>query len=137
MNTNLSHPREQGFTLLEILVALVLLTLTFGVLMRIFSGGVRQADVAESHVHALAIAQNQLTAAGVEIPLAEGERMGEAAPGYRWRVISRREDGDATLETAAHPLILYRVEVEVNWQDGAIPRQLRLVTLKNARRPLP
>lgn len=127
----------RGFSLLEVLVAFIILSLALSVLMRIFSGGLGNIGAAEHYSRAVAIAESQLAAAGVESPLTEGEYTGEAENGYTWRTSMQRYDaGTQPLEGVVLPVDLYRVEVTVNWDNTAtIPRTLRLVTLRVAPRP--
>jgi general secretion pathway protein I len=127
----------RGFSLLEVLVAFIILSLALGVLMRIFSGGLGNIGAAEHYSRAVAIAESQLAAAGVESPLTEGENAGEVENGYRWRTsVKRVEPGGGALDNAALPVGLFQVEVTVNWDDTATtPRGLRLVTLRTAAGP--
>ena len=93
--------RERGFTLLEVLVALVIFALLFGVLAQIFQTGLRQSAVAEQASAATLLARSQLARVGVEVPLAEGELAGETEDGLRWRtaIAARR----AAVRGAAGP----------------------------------
>jgi general secretion pathway protein I len=53
-----THTR--GFTLLEILVALVILSISIGVLMNIFSGGIKAARVTRNYNKAVFLAQGKM-----------------------------------------------------------------------------
>lgn len=127
----------RGFSLLEVLVAFIILSLTLGVLMRIFSGGLGNIGTAEHYSRAVAIAESQLAAAGVESPLIEGDYAGETENGYTWRTsIQRYDAGTQPLEGGVLPVDLYQVDVTVNWDNTATtPRSLRLLTLRAALRP--
>ena len=127
----------RGFSLLEVLVAFIILALALGVLMRIFSGGLGNIGVAEHYSRAVAIAESELAAIGVEVPLTEGERSGEAEEGYTWRTSVQRHVASAQpVEGAVLPVELYQVEVTVNWDNTATtPRSLRFVSLRAAPRP--
>ncbi|MDP1644146.1 MAG: prepilin-type N-terminal cleavage/methylation domain-containing protein [Thiobacillus sp.] len=125
----------RGFSLLEVLVAFIILALALGVLMRIFSGGLGNIGAAEHYSRAVAIAESKLVAAGVESPLTAGENVGEEEQGYTWRTsVQRYEAGTQPIE-AALPVDLYQVEVSVTWGETATPRTLRFVTLRAAPRP--
>lgn len=127
----------RGFSLLEVLVAFIILSLTLGVLMRIFSGGLGNIGSAEHYSRAVAIAESQLAATGVESPLIEGDYAGETENGYTWRTSVQRYDASTQpLEGGVLPVDLYQVEVAVNWDNTATtPRSLRLLTLRAAPRP--
>lgn len=127
----------RGFSLLEVLVAFIILALALGVIMRIFSGGLGNIGTAEHYSRAVAIAESKLVAIGVESPLTEGESVGEEEHGYTWRTsVQRYEAGAQLLEGAVLQVDLYQVEVAVNWDHTATtPRTLRFVTLRAAARP--
>jgi general secretion pathway protein I len=120
--------RDQGFTLLEVLVALIVLATTVVSVLQLFGGGLRLARAAGDHADAALLASAKL--ADLEPgPLAEGATEGTAGP-YRW---TRR----VTLEPALLPveagtpeairIRLARVNVEVRWGQN---RRFELVTLR-------
>jgi general secretion pathway protein I len=130
------NSRARGFTLIEILVALAILGLSLGVLMQIFSTGLRGAAASKTRVVATRLAESKLAAVGVEEPLAEGVSEGRFDERYRWRIAVRRllpPDGE---EPGAAALVRpYRVDVSVLWGgDGGAPggdaRSLTLTTLR-------
>jgi general secretion pathway protein I len=128
---------SRGFSLLEVLVAFIILALALGVLMRIFSGGLGNISAAEHYSRAVAIAESELANVGVESPLAEGERTGEVEPGYSWRTaVQRFEASTQPMEGALVPIDLYQVDVTVKWDSAAKnPPSVRFVTLRAAPRP--
>ena len=67
----------RGMTLIEVLVAFVVLSLTMAVTMQIFSGGIRNARLADSYSRAVFLAESKLAAVGIEQPLTLGESNGQ------------------------------------------------------------
>ena len=117
--------RRAGFTLLEVLVALVIFALSFGVLAQIMQTGLRQSTVAESTVAATSLARSQLARVGTELPLEVGETEGEAEDGMRWHTaIQLAGPPDEDLRIAS-----YEVQVTVSWGAGAA-EQVTLTTLR-------
>ena len=116
---------HHGFTLLEILVALVIFALAFGVLAQIIQTGLRQSAVARSLATATLLARSELARVGVELPLRPGPAEGETETGMRWHTdveLVERPNEDQSLAT-------YQVQVTVSW--GASPaEQLTLTTLR-------
>ena len=122
----MNRPRPAaGFTLLEVLIALVIFALVFGVLAQIFQTGLHQARVAEATSAATLFARSQLARVGVEIPLVVGAYEGESEDGLRWR---------AAIEIAEEPddeqaMVSYVIEVNVAWGESPA-EQVTLTTLR-------
>jgi general secretion pathway protein I len=118
-------PTEHGFTLLEVLVALVIFALLFGVLGEIVQTGLRQSDSAEASSKATLLAESQLARVGVELPLEVSEWTGETGDGLRWRT------GIQLAEPASEhqSLPAYEVQVTVSWGSSAAER-VTLTTLR-------
>lgn len=125
-----------GFSLLEILVAFVIMALALGVIMRIFSGALKNVESSRRHAQAVLIAESKLAALGIETPLVEGETMGESTGDYRWHgKIQRASDIQGEAEDVAG-LRLYRVEVGVDWPVPGNKRgQVVLISLRVGRAP--
>lgn len=87
-----SRGGQRGFSLLEVLVAFAILAITLGVIMRIFSMGLRNVTVGEDYTRAILLAQSKLAALGVEEPLQPGEQTGAFDEGYRWHVMVQPYD---------------------------------------------
>jgi general secretion pathway protein I len=121
-----------GFTLLEILVALVCFALVFGVLAQIMRTGLRQSASAESATTASLLARSQLARVGFELPLVPGDVEGEV-DGMRWRTTVRLADmgpPSADSFTEDTDISVYRVDVTVAWGDSAGGPDVTLTTLK-------
>lgn len=126
----------RGFSLLEVLVAFVVLATVLGVIMRVFSGALGNIGVAEHYSRAVSIAESRLAAIGVEQALTEGNETGEAEGGYTWETsVSRFEGGGQILEGTGQNVALYQVEVTVRWdKTSGGNRSLRFVTLRAGSR---
>ena len=123
--------RARGFTLIEVLVAFVILAVALGVLMQVFSTGLRNARVAENYTTATLYAESMLAAVGVEAPLAAGETSGDFDDRFRWRLdVQPYEIPDGDDEAAAGRA--FRVVVTVSWGDEDDPRDVTLTTLRLA-----
>lgn len=119
-------PAERGFTLLEVLVALLIFGLAFGVLGQIFQTGFRHSAIAEHMTTATLLARSQLARIGVDLPLEIGEIEEDAGGGFRIR--TRIEP--AELEVAAEEFVPLLVEVTVAWGSDASQAEVALTTLR-------
>ena len=121
--------RANGYTLIEVLVAMMILAMALTVLMRMFSAGLRTIDTSADYAHAALVAQSQLAATGLAGAITIGETYGSEAK-FRWiRTVSEYRAG--ALENAQNiPLGAYRVTVVVEWPGRVSPRSLKLTTIK-------
>lgn len=128
-----------GFTLIEVLVALVIFVAGYVVVYQSVSLAWRGAQVAWGESAAVRLAQSRLAAAGVETRLQEGEQSGETADGLSWTVrveAYQRPGADSVADRAgrAEKVAAYWVIVTVRWSGGVLNRgrSLRLKTIKFA-----
>jgi general secretion pathway protein I len=124
--------KQQGFSLLEILIAFSILALSLGILLKIFSAGVNTAEVAEDYTAAVQIAQSLMAKAGVETPLQADQSSGLENEKYHWLVeVSPFEFNPDNVEPTAITALLFKVKVIVSWgDDNTDDRQVELTTLK-------
>jgi general secretion pathway protein I len=122
--------KSRGMTLIEVLVAFVVLSMTLAVIMQIFSGGMRNARLASAYSYALIVAESQLASVGVEQPLAVGQTSGQTGPDLTWHTsVDLLDDGGA----ADRLLLLsrlYQIRVRVSWSEGGRERQIELTSLR-------
>ncbi len=120
---------QQGFSLLEILIAFSILAFSLGILLNIFSGGLRRTLVSEEYQEAVTIAQSILAQVGIEEELQEGEKQGEVQEKYQWTQ-SIQTFGDEGLDPETMHITPYQVTVTVEWQAGTNNRRVELITLR-------
>jgi general secretion pathway protein I len=123
--------RREGFTLLEVLVALLIFGLAFGVLAQIFQTGFRQSSAAEEMSAATLLARSQLARIGIDVPLEIGETEDDVGDGFRVRTTI----APAGLATSDEDFVAVLVEVAVVWGPPPDERQVALTTLRLAAVP--
>lgn len=131
---------QRGFTLIEVVVAFVLLTLVLSVSFEIFTRGMVRAGDLDDRSRALVVAQSRLALAGVDEALKEGVTSGESEDRrYQWSVTVRRADelaAGADGKAPSSTYALYRVDVHVGWRAGdGRDQALDLGTLVTAAKP--
>lgn len=130
--------RSRGFTLIEVVVAFVLLAAIFSTGFEIFSKGLRRAGELDARADAIALAQSQLALAAADSALKEGETRGETPDGrFRWAVaVAQTTEGIDPERPVPSAFLLYRVAVHVGWRSGDGRDQgLDLATLQLGRKP--
>lgn len=133
MKNNIRCRRQIGFSLLEILVAFSILSLSLVVLLNIFSTGLRSAIISDEYIHAVTIAESLLSKAGIESTLEQGESHGVEEDKYSWSIyIAPYIDDVIDLEKG--PMIPYKITVTVIWKEAEEERSLVLDTLRLAKK---
>lgn len=124
---------QRGFTLVEIVVAFVLLSAVLMTGFEIFSQGLRRAGDLDDEARAIVIAQSKLAAAGTEELFKESSSQGESEDGrFRWTlVVHRTDEGSAGPgQPVNNAYQLYRVDVRVEWTTiDSRTRAIELATL--------
>jgi general secretion pathway protein I len=124
MNSNGPMP-VRGFSLLEVLVAFVILSLVATALFRLFSGALQNVSAADDYSRAVLIAESVLTGAAAVRPLREATETGSTDEGrIEWttRVVAWTPPGispDLERTSEAMPTRLYRITVEVMFPSPA------------------
>lgn len=122
--------RIDGFSLLEVLVAFVLLALVLGALLRVFGQGLAHAAIAEEYAKAALLAESHLASVGRQETLQPGIRRGTFDDRFRWemQLVPHEEDVASNV-----PATLLRIDLTVFWPSGSRQRQLTLTTLRLMR----
>jgi general secretion pathway protein I len=131
---------NQGFSLLEVLVAFAILGISLGVLLRIFSTGMQATTLSEEYTHATSLAESKLATIGVETPYIEGVEEGKFDGKYAWRTTifpyeqlgNEEKLGAGFNNPMNQPALLYGVKVEVFWESAGKTRTVALETLRLA-----
>ncbi|WP_300075866.1 type II secretion system protein [Giesbergeria sp.] len=128
--------RQQGFTLLEVLVAMVLLGAGLAIAFTAISGSTRLEAKSTAHAAALALAQAKLdeVLSHPDYLLAADageERFAGIDLGYRIQVrpVPLLEPAQQALLTEFKS-VLHSVEIEVFWGPKAAPQAYRLATYR-------
>lgn len=117
-------------TLMEVLVAFVVLSLTMTVILHIFSGGMRNSGRADSYSRAVFLAQSKLAAVGIETPLQPSEESGRIGTNLQWRVsVVRVEDGGEA-DRLLMPVRQFLVRAQVVWQEDGRDKQIELSSMR-------
>ena len=118
---------QAGFSLLEVLVAFSIMMLSLGALYQAAGGSIRNLATSERQTHAILLAQSLLSLHQA-VPPGGLSASGSSGRGFEWGLSAvPAVNAQADPDGASWPL--YRLDVEVAWQDGDRRRRYALATL--------
>jgi len=108
--------RQQGFTLIEVVVAFAIVSLAFAALYQSFASTLRGGATVEKREHALLLGQSLLDRIGRDLPLQPGEVRGNSKSGFEWVVAMTPYATDKP--GVQWPVPTFEVLVTVSWGNG-------------------
>jgi general secretion pathway protein I len=124
-----------GFTLIEVVVALAILSVGLTVVIELFAGGLRLARVSEEYTKAVNYGRIKLEEIAVKPKIQEGSEEGKFDSRFRWQIGVKKVDvlpieKKPDLEV---PVELFQIQVKVIWQSGSKERSTSVETYKMIR----
>lgn len=117
-----------GFTIIEVIAALAILSLALAVLFSTMSDGFYHQGRARILAEATSLAQSVLARAGTEFPLQPGEKKGKEDNGLRW-TLSIAPYG-SPMDRKNWPVEAYEIVAEVFENERSGEPVLALTTLR-------
>ena len=118
---------QAGFTLVETLVALAILGLSFAALFAILSDNLDRARRSRDEAVAASLVQSLLARSEAQAPT-PGVSSGIAAGGFAWRV--EVTPYIRVADRINWPVDAVSIAATVTWRDGAVPQSRTLTTLR-------
>lgn len=139
-----SHPKNprpskaRGFTLLEVLLAFVIFSISFAVVLQILSGSIRNTMRSKQYTEVALIAQSVMDSVGLDIPLEAGSQASGTSGEYEWQLeIFEYElpeqagaDHESLIIADLSGIELLHIELFVNWGEPPVERSRRFSTVK-------
>lgn len=128
--------RDHGFTLLEVLLAFVIFSISLAVVLQIISGSIRNTVHARQYTEVALIAQSVMDTVGLDIPLETGSEASGEWGQYEWLLEIYPYEGQdggefRSLELAELTgLELLQVDLTVQWGEPGAERSRRFTTVK-------
>ena len=124
MRRGTDQTAERGFTLLEVMVALVIAAFALTLLYDAVSGGVAGVEIANHYAEGMSRARSHLAALGTNVTSLAGEHEGDDGGGYRWRIRVEPIPG----ERDPDGYTVYDCIITEFWEDGVLARHVTLET---------
>jgi general secretion pathway protein I len=129
MNTSARHAR--GFSLLEVIAAILLLAITFGALMEVAGGSIRLSQKASEYTQAALWARSLMDTRFALDPIQPGVSEGHFDDHYRWRLqVAPWVAPGVTPAANANAMQMYRLDLDVMWGSGLFERKAHFSTLR-------
>jgi general secretion pathway protein I len=122
--------RKEGFTLLEVLVAFVLLATTVTIILQLFSANIKALSTSEDYASAVVRAEAKMREILDKEELSENT-WSEATPeGDRFDVIVVKAYETRTKDI---PLKILEIDLTMSWKKGEKNKSLMLKTMKTVK----
>ncbi len=114
--------KENGFTLIEVIVAFAIVSVSFVLIMQLFAGGLRASKTSCDYTKAVVHAKDKME----ELEGNPESGSGEFDDGYRWQT---EVQDHKEIEESSY--VLKRIKVIIEWSEGSgRQRSVELVSLK-------
>jgi general secretion pathway protein I len=128
--------RQDGFTLLEVLVAFAIVAIALAALIEGAGFGLSAVSQAGRYEEALSRARSHLAAVGPNVDRLVGEHTDDDGGGFRWALDVRPfTTGDRSTSPTGQTTMLYAVTVTISWRDGKRSRDVTLVSERLSSQP--
>lgn len=120
---------NNGFTLIEILVAMSILAISLVVILQLFSGGLKSSRLSEEYTRAIFHAKEKMEEVLIPKELSEGELQGEFEDSFRWKSETVRIE-DPEEDDKKLPFTMFKIKIDVMWDEGDKERRFEISTIK-------
>lgn len=117
----------RGFTLLEVIIAIAILGVAFGLSVELLASGVRSARAAEDYTQAVLLARQKMAEVTGAQALEGSMGQGDFGGGFQWTSEIQPLAQEENL-----PAQLYQVRVRVSWPGRRGEKSLDLYSLRMA-----
>ncbi len=122
---------EGGFTLIETLVATMILAIGIVTILQLFSGGLRSVTASGKYTKAIFHAREKMNEILIADSLSEGTVEGTFDDGYRWRadILKIEEESKKVIV----PITRFSIHLIVEWLQGIRTKQVEMTSVCIAR----
>ena len=122
---------QRGFSLLEVIAAIMLLAIAFAALMKVAGASINLTQNAAGYSEAALWARGLLDGAYVGESIRPGNSSGQFDNRYRWQ-LNVTPWNQAGIAPPAAPMHMYQLDLSVLWGPNSHPRSAHFRTLRLA-----
>jgi len=128
---------QKGFTLIEVLVAVMVLAISLVVIMQLFSGGLKSNKISNDYQYGIFHAREKMEELLLAQEWAPGETSGDFEDGYRWTATieeipdetdGSEDAGDDEELVKKLPVSTLLIRLNVIWNNGDREKRFELTT---------
>ena len=124
-----NRTNNDGFSLLEVIVALAIMAMGFVTVLQLFSGSIRSVSLSEQYLKGTSLAHSKLGALEVNnYSVTEYEGTFPDEKKYRWQL--EISPHNSPLNSKENNIQLSEVTLNVLWEDSGKTRNIQLNTIK-------
>ena len=120
---------NDGFTLIEILVAISILAISLAVILQLFSGGLKSSRLSDEYTRGIFHAREKMGEVLLSKEVSAGETEGEFSDSFRWKcqieLIEGVEEDEEKL-----PFNMFNIRVDIVWDVGDKEKRFQVSTIK-------
>lgn len=123
----------KGFSLIEIMIAFVIMAIALTIVIRVFSTGLKTVSETEKYSIAVQIAESLMARVGEDISLENSQLKGDIEETYYWLVTIEPMLIDYKLfmvDGSNDNMQLKKVKIQVGWLDNQISSKIELDGIK-------
>ena len=122
---------NKGFTLIETLVAISILSISLVVILQLFSGGLKSSRLSDDYTRGIFHAMEKMEEILLADEITDGVFEGEFEDGFRWTAeIIHLESEEPEEETIKGPFDTFRIKVDIGWKMGSNEKHYEISTIK-------
>lgn len=128
-----SEVTQRGFTLIEILVAVMILAISVVVILQLFSGGLKASRLSGDYTRAIFHAREKMDEILLQDQMTNAVLEGEFDDGYQWSVDIQYIEPDEADKSS--PVVdSFNIDVNINWFYGNQKKNFKISTIKIAKK---
>jgi len=127
--------RQQGFTIVEVVIALAILGMGLTVIMELFSGGLRLGKTSGEYIKAVNYGRLKLEEIALKPTLKEEVEEGKFDDLFRWQVVTKKvnllPEGQAI--DPKPPVELFHMDIQIIWKSGLKEKSIRVESYQTVK----